>query len=159
VYIIQQAASGLTITIQSLSYNNPEQKITIDYPPDWSVCCEKNSPEQYAPARLFSVMFISPSVEDGKLLWINDSMSASIDIDRLNPATITLQEHEKKQGDILSGMSPDIKNVVASSTTLAGNPAYRLDYMNNIEFEKVIRVNTIKDGKYMKCGFLVSLIL
>jgi hypothetical protein len=31
----QQTASGFTTTIQSLSYNNPDQKIAIDYPSDW----------------------------------------------------------------------------------------------------------------------------
>jgi len=31
----QQKASGFTTITQSLSYNNTEQKISIDYPADW----------------------------------------------------------------------------------------------------------------------------
>jgi hypothetical protein len=150
-YVAQQTALGFTITTQSLSYNNPEQKISIDYPPDWGTPNEKNGPEKYAPERLFSVTFNSPSNKDGA-----DFITAYFDIDRLEPPTTTLQEHEKKQVDTLSGgYSGDFKNVVASSTTLGGNPAYRLDYMEKfLDFKKVIQVDTIKDGKLYKLWFV-----
>ena len=150
-YTTLQAASGFTITSQSLSYNNPKQKISIDYPPDWGAPNEKNGPEKYAPERLFSVSFNSPSNKDGA-----DFVTAYFDIDELKPPTTTLQEHEKKQIDTLSGgYSDDFKNVVASSTTLGGNPAYRLDYMEKfLDFKKVIEVDTIKDGKLYKLWFV-----
>jgi hypothetical protein len=145
-----QKASSFTTTIQSLTYNNPEQKITIDYPPDWSVCCEKNGPQQYNPDNVFSVLFLSPSIStSGNVIPSEDTMSASITIEKLDPTTITLQEHQRKQVDIFSGEAPDVKDVVASPATLAGNTAYRLDYMENFadEFKKVISINTISDGK------------
>jgi len=67
-----------------------------------------------------------------------------------------LQEHQKERVDILSGgNSDDFKNVVASSTTLGGNPAYRLDYMEKfLDFKKVIEADTIKDGKLFKLWFV-----
>jgi hypothetical protein len=147
----QQKASGFTTTTQSLSYNNPEQKISIDYPPDWGPPDEKNGPEKYAPERLFSVSFSSPSNKDGA-----DFVTAYFDIDRLDSPTTTLQEHEKKQVDTLSGgYTGDFKNVVASSITLGGNPAYRLDYMEKfLDFKKVIEVDTLKDGKLYKLWFV-----
>ena len=41
------------------------------------------------------------------------------------------------------------------STTLGGNPAYRLDYMEKfLDFKKVIEVDTIKDGKLYKLWFV-----
>ena len=92
-YYYTKKASGFTTTTQSLSYNNPEQKITIDYPPDWRVCCEKNGPQRYNPDNMFSVMFDSPTIT----------------IESLDPPTITLQEHQKKQIDIFSAESPDVK--------------------------------------------------
>jgi len=150
-HITQQTVLGFTITTQSLSYNNPEQKISIDYPPDWSSPDEKNGPEKYAPERLFSVTFSSPSNKDGA-----DFITAYFDIDRLESPTTTLQEHQKERVDILSGgNSDDFKNVVASSTTLGGNPAYRLDYMEKfLDFKKVIEADTIKDGKLFKLWFV-----
>jgi hypothetical protein len=40
-------------------------------------------------------------------------------------------------------------------TTLGGNPAYRVDYMEKfLEFKKVIEVDTIKDGKLYKLWFV-----
>jgi hypothetical protein len=147
----QQKASGFTTTTQSLSYNNTEQKISIDYPADWGPPDEKSGPGKYAPERLFSVSFNSQSNKDGA-----DFVTAYFDIDRLDPPTTTLQEHEKEQVDSLSGgYSEDFKNVVASSTTLGGNSAYRLDYMEKfLDFKKVIEVDTIKDGKLYKLWFV-----
>jgi len=54
-------------------------------------------------------------------------MSASITFEKLNPPTITLQDHQRKQIYIFSREAPDVKHVVASPATLAGNPSYRLD--------------------------------
>lgn len=151
-YTILQAASGFTVTTQSLTYNNPEQRISIDYPPDWGTPEEKNGPEKYAPERLFSVTFTSPSNKDGA-----DFVTAYFDIDRLDPPTTTLQEHQKEHVGILAGgYSGDFKNVVASSTTLGGNPAYRVDYMEKfLEFKKVIEVDTVKD-EYKTTSFSVK---
>jgi hypothetical protein len=74
----QQTASGFTTTTQSLSYNNPGQKIAIDYMPDWRISDISYGPQQYTPDRLFSVGFISPDDDAGI-----DFVSASINIDRL----------------------------------------------------------------------------
>ena len=91
--------------------------------PDWRVVNEKYGPERYAPDRLFSVGFISPTDNDAGI----DFVGASIIIDRLNPPTITLQEHEKKLFGNLVGDASDVNNeyVIASSSTLSGNQ--RLD--------------------------------
>jgi hypothetical protein len=147
----QQTASGFTTTIQSLSYNNPQQKIAIDYMPDWRISDISYGPQQYTPDRLFSVDLISPSENEGA-----DFVSASINIDRLNPPAITLQEHEKKLVDTLAGEAPDVKDVVASSTTLSGNQAYRIDSLQDFagELKKVIDVYTIKDGKLYELLFI-----
>jgi PsbP len=153
----QQKASGFTTTTQSLSYNNPEQKITIDYPPDWRVCCEKNGPQQSNPDNMFSVMFVSPTIStSGDVIPLEETMSASITIESLDPPTITLQEHQKKQIDIFSAESPDVKDAAVTSATLSGMPAYRIDLMENFadEFKKVIYVNTIKDGKLYEINFI-----
>lgn len=158
-YVPQQIASGFTTTIQSLSYNNPEQKITIDYPPDWRVCCKENGTQRYNPDNIFSVMFLSPTIStSGDVIPSDDTMSASITVEKLDAPSITLQEHQNKQIDIFSGESPDVKDVVATSATLAGNPAYRLEHMDNFagEFKKVINVNTIKDGKLYEISFIGS---
>jgi hypothetical protein len=145
----QQTASGFTTTTQSLSYNNPGQKIAIDYMPDWRISDISYGPQQYTPDRLFSVGFISPDDDAGI-----DFVSASINIDRLNPPTITLQEHEKKLVDNLAGAAPDVKDVIASSTTLSGNQAYRIDSLQDFggELKKVI--DAIKDGKLYELTFI-----
>ena len=53
-------------------------------------------------------------------------MGASIIIDRLNPITFTLQEHEKKLFGNLVGDASDVNNEdVIASSTLSGNQ--RLD--------------------------------
>jgi hypothetical protein len=82
----QQKASGFTTITQSLSYNNPEQKITIDYPSDWRVCCKKNGPQRYNPDNMFSVMFDSPTIStSGDVIPLEETMSASITIESLDP--------------------------------------------------------------------------
>jgi hypothetical protein len=145
------AKTGLAIHIRQ------QEQITIDYPPDWLVCCEKNGPQRYNPDNMFSVMFDSPTIStSGDIIPLEETISASITIESLDPPTITLQEHQKKQVDIFSAESPDVKDVVATSATLSNMPAYRIDLMENFadEFKKVIYVNTIKDGKLYEINFI-----
>jgi hypothetical protein len=122
-------------------YENLTYGVKVKYPVDWiprhNVLDRKSSPEI-----VFDVLF-SPPFEN-----VIDSTSVSITIERLEPATTTLEKYKDRILGNLKNGYPDIKDITTSKDTFAGKSAYKIENMINMidHWEKSIDLYSVENG-------------
>jgi hypothetical protein len=138
------------------SYVSSSHNVKIDYPNDWHY--EETGHDESSPETIFKVNFISP-INTQEIVAGNDITAiVSVSIDELKPS-VTLDQYKdrimnnlKNAGQKAITTLPStgtVKDLTISTSTLGGEPAYRIEYMMwfTDHWEKSITLYAVKDGK------------
>jgi hypothetical protein len=130
------------------NYENVNYNVELQYPKDWTY--NETGYDEIFPERIFDVIFLSP------FQTLSDLASFSISIENLKPLATTLDEYKNRIALNLKNSALYVKDLSISPTSLAGNPAYRLEYMIRLgdAWQKSIRLDSISNGKLYEVSAL-----
>lgn len=139
----QPEESDSAIPVTYKSYDNTTYGVSIKYPKSWKWTYQDR--EYYAsnPQTIFNIIFVSPSRGDVNFV------SLTININNLEPPATNLEEFKEQTLTLLKESYPDIKNVILFQTTLAGSPAYKIEYTEQFldYWKKNVSTYLVKDTK------------
>jgi hypothetical protein len=148
----EDAVSIPTTDTKDPNYNNYENTtfgLKIKYPKDWTF--RHNVFDRISnPETIFDVGFFSPFENQV------DSTSLSVNIERLDSGTTSLEKSKNQIVANLKSSYPDVKEIHTSKTTVGGKPAYKIEYLTNLidHWEKAIDFESVANGTLYEVSIL-----